>query len=64
MRKPILAAIAIGCLTLTAGMCEQEKEVVVNVCKGKAQVACEQDPRCYWKLPEDADGTAKCKARE
>jgi hypothetical protein len=58
MRKPILAAIAVACLTLTAGMCEQE-EVVANVCKNKSEVACMQDTRCQWKTKDD--GTQLCK---
>lgn len=63
MRKPILAATAIACLTLSAGMCEQEQPVE-RICKGKAEAACTQDPRCTWSQGDDAEGQFKCRERE
>jgi hypothetical protein len=62
MTKPILIALAVACLSLSAGMCEQEEEVVASICKDRVQAVCEQYPECQWKSEDD--GAPACKPRD
>jgi hypothetical protein len=55
LKKGLMLALALGATSSLVAACEDEgprPELEVRICKGKAEAACTQDPRCRWATPE------------
>ena len=62
LKKGILVGLGLGAMLSLVAACEDERpkpDREVHICKGKAEPACTQDPRCRWATPEGKEPRCK-----